>query len=533
MTHRAVRSIAVVIILLFAAAGQGFAQESRYIVKFRTGRHASGQSVLRAAGAQIVLTLGPQNAVAARIPAAALEGLSRNPNIEYIEPDAVREPSALSDVPSGSGTEILPYGVQMVQANLVSSPAASNVRLCIIDSGYSTTQEDLRNATGADLSAKESDSGSGTWNKDSCGHGTHVAGTASATAGNRVGVVGVNPDVSLHIVKVFGNDTLVEDGSCGWTYSSNLVNALNSCVAAGSKVVSMSLVGGVRSRTEEAAFADANANGVLSIAAAGNAGNGSTGYPAGYASVMSVAAVDANEVAAAFSQQNRDVEIAAPGVGVLSTVPWLDASTLTVGRTTWFGSLLEGAPRTPGVTGNLVDGGRCTDAGAWAGLVVLCQRGDIDFAVKVKNVQAGGGVAAVIYNNAASDPSCGVFSGTLGRRVTTTIPAIALSCADGAAALGHVGSSGEVESSFTAPASGYESWNGTSMATPHVSAVAALIWSCHPGATNQQVRDALNATAKDKGAAGRDTVYGWGIVQAKAALLALGGAAGAGLCTVF
>lgn len=61
-------------------------------------------------------------------------------------------------------------------------------------------------------------------------------------------------------------------------------------------------------------------------------------------------------------------------------------------------------------------------------------------------------------------------------------------------------------------------WNGTSMATPHVSAVAALVWSCNPSLTNQQVRDALNASAKDKGAAGRDTTFGFGIVQAKAAL---------------
>ena len=75
------------------------------------------------------------------------------------------------------------------------------------------------------------------------------------------------------------------------------------------------------------------------------------------------------------------------------------------------------------------------------------------------------------------------------------------------------------------PASGYEAWNGTSMATPHVSGVAALLWGCHPGATNQVIRDTLNATAKDKGAPGRDTSYGYGIVQAKAAVEALGASA--------
>jgi subtilisin family serine protease len=237
---------------------------------------------------------------------------------------------------------------------------------------------------------------------------------------------------------------------------------------------------------------------------------------------MSVAAVDANEAAAGFSQANRDVEIAAPGVSVLSTTPYLDVNTLTAAATTWEGGRMEGAPRTTGVSGGLVDGGLCTTAGSWSGQVVLCKRGDNTFAQKVANVQAGGGVAAAIYNNVASDATCGAFGGTLGRRVTTTIPAIGLSCAAGAAALTHAGSTGEVASSFVAPDSGYESWDGTSMATPHVSAVAALVWSCNPGLTSQQVRNGLNLTAKDKGPAGRDTSFGYGIVQAKNFLDAYG-----------
>ncbi|MFC3033843.1 S8 family serine peptidase [Pseudoalteromonas fenneropenaei] len=64
---------------------------------------------------------------------------------------------------------------------------------------------------------------------------------------------------------------------------------------------------------------------------------------------------------------------------------------------------------------------------------------------------------------------------------------------------------------------GYRSISGTSMATPHVSGVAALVWSHFPQCSNSQIRAALNATAKDKGAAGRDTSYGYGIVRAKAA----------------
>ena len=523
-------AVLVAACVVAGATGIARAEDGRFIVAFKPGKAAAGQAALRAAGARVVLALGPQNAAAARIPARAVDGLSRNPNIEYVEVDQVREPMALWN-DAIVGGETLPYGIQMVQADLIVAPNAGNRTVCIIDSGYSQQQDDLKDQSTGEVTANTTDTGSGTWDQDSCGHGSHVAGTVSAIAGNGIGVVGANPDVRLHIVKVFGNDDLVENGSCTWTYSSTLVDALNKCVAAGSNVISMSLGGGARSRTEGNAFAAAYANGVLSVAAAGNAGNGSTSFPAGYDSVMSVAAVDANETKADFSQTNRDVEIAAPGVSVLSTVPWFDRNTLAADGNTWLGGRMEGAPRTAGVSGSLaVDGGLCTAAGSWTGKVVLCQRGDTSFADKVKSVQAGGGVAAAIYNNVASDPSCGAFAGTLGDRVKTTIPAITLSCADGATALGHGGSSSTVASSFDAPDSGYEAWNGTSMATPHVSAVAALIWSCNTSWTAAEIRDALDRTARDVGAPGRDTSYGYGIVQAKNALLSLDNT-GAG-CTV-
>ena len=213
------------------------------------------------------------------------------------------------------------------------------------------------------------------------------------------------------------------------------------------------------------------------------------------------------------------------------TTPWLDVNTLSAGTATWAGGRLDGAPRTT-AAGSLVDGGLCVSAGAWSGKVVLCQRGSNSFADKVAKVQAGGGAAAVVYNNAASDPTCGVYSGTLGTEPTTTIAAVTLSCADGAAAVAAAGggSSATVQSVFSVPDSGYEPWDGTSMATPHVSAVAALIWSCHPTKTNQQIRNALTSTALDKGASGRDNSYGFGIVQAKNALLA--GLGGQGFCAV-
>lgn len=67
----------------------------------------------------------------------------------------------------------------------------------------------------------------------------------------------------------------------------------------------------------------------------------------------------------------------------------------------------------------------------------------------------------------------------------------------------------------TWPSNTYNSISGTSMATPHVAGAAALVWSFFPSCSNEQIRAAMNLTAKDKGASGRDNLYGHGIVQAR------------------
>ncbi|MFT5434973.1 MAG: serine protease [Myxococcota bacterium] len=76
---------------------------------------------------------------------------------------------------------------------------------------------------------------------------------------------------------------------------------------------------------------------------------------------------------------------------------------------------------------------------------------------------------------------------------------------------------------FSGFGDGYTKLNGTWMATPHVSAVAGLIWSQVPNATAVEARNAMNATAIDLGAAGKDNAYGYRLVQAKAAYEVLAG----------
>ncbi|HVF35391.1 MAG TPA: S8 family serine peptidase, partial [Candidatus Saccharimonadia bacterium] len=353
------------------------------------------------------------------------------------------------------------------------------------------------------------------WNTDSCGHGSHVAGTIDAVGGNGKGVIGVSPGkASLHIVKVF-------DGtSCGWSYASTLINAAQNCQNAGAKIISMSLGGATSSSTENTGFSNLYNAGILSIAAAGNGGNSQLSYPASYASVMSVAAIDSNNVVASFSQFNSAVDIAAPGVAVLSTYPISSGSVAVTGHGSFMAAALEGSPGGP-ASGALVNGGRCTAAGAWAGKAVLCERGDIAFSDKVVNVKAGGGVAAIIYNNVP-----GGFSGTLGG-VATTIPSVSTSQADGQYLVANaIGAAATVDARTSADANSYAYLDGTSMATPHVSGVAALLWGAKPTATNTEIRDAMTSTALDLGAAGRDNYYGYGAVRAYNALEALTGGGG-------
>ncbi|MDQ3286955.1 MAG: S8 family serine peptidase [Pseudomonadota bacterium] len=474
---------------------------NRVMVKYKAGASAQVEAALRGVGGKVHKKLAKQGVFAATLPPQALQGLRNRKDVEYIELDAPRYPSA----------QTTPFGINSVQAPQTWAVGAdgTGIKVCIIDSGIKADHEDF---AGIGMTGYASSGQS--WNTDSCGHGTHVAGTVAAV-NNGVGVVGVSPGkVSLHIVKVFDGE------ACGWSYASSLIDAANNCEAAGAKIISMSLGGGRASATEENGFNSLYANGLLSIAAAGNGGNTTLSYPASYESVMSVAATDINNTVADFSQKNAAVDIAAPGVGTLSTYPFRDAA-MSVGSSSFIVSAMAGSVQST-ASAAMVDGGRCLSAGSWAGKVVMCERGDISFVDKVNFVTAGGGVAAVIYNNAA-----GGFSGTLGDGVTSTIPAISMTQEDGQALVaGSLGQTASVSTIAESDANGYAFLDGTSMATPHVSGAAAVIWSADPTATNTQVRDAIYSTALDLGSAGRDNSYGNGLVQTFDATEALLGGGG-------
>jgi serine protease len=511
--------VSALILVVFSAGMSAPGDIARVWVQFAPGQKANVQDALQQAGAEFHYQFDDLEAFVVTISSQALKGIERNTNVVSVEEDVPRyllgEPldlsySKFSQFVQASSSQVTPYGINMVEAPQVWSEGyfGEGIKVCVIDTGFYTAHEDFTEV--------ESDGYSqvGTpWYTDGHGHGTHVAGTIAAQD-NEIGVVGVSPGVSLFIIKIFN-----DDGQ--WTLSSDLVDAIYRCRDGGAKVISMSLGGSRANGRENRAFNTLYQQGILHVAAAGNAGNTSYSYPASYDSVISVAAIDETKTVAEFSQKNDQVELAAPGVNVLSTVPFLEEVSLTVDSVVYSGNQIEFAARGEAF-GALVDGGLCDSKGTWTGKVVLCERGAISFFEKVSNVQNSGGVAAVIYNN---EP--GNFFGTLGSGNTSTIPAISLSQEDGQYLVGNkLGSSGGVASFIEKPASGYQAWSGTSMATPHVSAVAALLWSSNQSLTNIQIREALQHTAEDLGEPGKDNAYGYGLVQAHAAFLYLGGGNG-------
>lgn len=361
-----VKSFAVgALALTIAAAVQAQPEKERVIIGFKAGSAAQIERAVSAAGGKKEVDLQRFDAVAVSVPAQALKGLQNNPNVLYVEEDTRRQLLSTEFEPGK------PYGIEMVQADLVSDGVAGNRKVCIIDSGYDLGHPDLQ-SVGVD---GVYDSGTGNWYTDENGHGTHVAGTIAALA-NGEGVVGVMPNnnINLHIVKVFGAD--------GWSYSSSLVAAAEECATYGANVINMSLGGSRANRTEDRAFTQLNNEGILSIAAAGNDGNTRDSYPASYDAVVSVAAVDANEVVASFSQQTSQVELAGPGVSVLSSVPrgTGQRTELTVSGIAYNAQAMDGSPESL-ATGNLVDCGMgeqvCTAA---TDAVCLIERGNISFA---------------------------------------------------------------------------------------------------------------------------------------------------------
>jgi thermitase len=309
------------------AAAQSSHVAEQIMVKFRDSGAAA--AVLRQHGLSEGTGIGSTGAQLIKVPAGRelqlIEALSRNPAVEFAEPDEL--------VTAATSDEYFPrqYALQNSgqsftnTANTLSVTGGkadadvdaveawnvttgSGIRVAVLDSGVASDNGDI-----APKVAARANFSNGTPGEDNYGHGTHVAGIVAATANNTIGVAGVCPGCAILDGKVL-NDSGV--GS-----SSALANGINWAVNNGAKVINMSL--GVRaSRTLETAVNNAWSKGVVLVAAAGNGGNQTKIYPGAYPNVIAVAATDNTDAKASFSTYGASwVDVAAPGVNVYSTFP--------------------------------------------------------------------------------------------------------------------------------------------------------------------------------------------------------------------
>jgi subtilisin family serine protease len=484
--------------------------DGAYYVAFKDGVNARNNALLRAHGAAAreewpelkVVEVALSNPV-------ALAALAKNPNVEYVEEVPMRYKL---DLASQQATPSLANGLYgLVTTKAVNAHAAgytgTGIKVGVADTQLDVSHVDIAGnlLASTDCVGKNPCSGSG-WQNDGETHATHVAGTILGV-NNSAGVLGVAYGAKLLHSRVLGP-------SGGTT--SDIMRGVTWLKDQGARIVNLSLGGGLKSRTEETFYKNLRAAGVLVVAATGNDGRTTISYPAAYAVNVSIGAVDVNNAHASFSNTGKGIDLSAPGVMVLSSVPAGTGSEAAVSTSSAYRAFgMEFAGKTNGLTDNLVDcgignPGEC--GGAAAGFVALVQRGTLSFADKVTNVAAQGAVAAIIYNNVAGD-----YSGTLGA-AGSWIPAVAVSDVTGAALKGQIGAATTVLNQ----ASAWDHYDGTSMATPHAAGVAALLWAAKPSLTADGVESTLKSTCVDLGAAGYDTTFGYGLVDARAALRAAG-----------
>lgn len=233
--------------------------------------------------------------------------LSKNLLVSYAEPNYEAQALEIPNDPYFPNQ----WGMTKVQAPEAWDLAhgSSSVRIAILDTGIDNDHEDLaaKVVTRVNFTTDPSDD-------DLFGHGTHVAGIASAITNNATGVTGLGYDTSLMSAKVL-NDS-------GWGYYSWIANGINWAADNGAQVINLSLGGSSSSTTLKNAVDYAWSKGVVLACAAGNSGNTSPTYPGYYTNCIATAATDSNDQKPSWSSYGSSwVDVAAPGADIYSTVP--------------------------------------------------------------------------------------------------------------------------------------------------------------------------------------------------------------------
>lgn len=236
-----------------------------------------------------------------------LQQYQSNPNVEYVEPNHEVHAFFTPNDPR-YGEQYAPQIVGAEEAWDVTQ-GSSDVTIAIVDTGVDYTHPDLEGKVvkGKDFIDNDDDP------MDENMHGTHCAGIAAALTNNGVGIAGMAPEVTILAERVL-------DANGSGTLDS-VAQGITHAADEGAEVISLSLGSAQGATTLEDAVNYAASKGSVVVAAAGNESTSSPSYPAYYEEAIAVAATDSNDQIASFSNYGDWVDVAAPGVNILSTVP--------------------------------------------------------------------------------------------------------------------------------------------------------------------------------------------------------------------
>ena len=448
------------------------------------------------------------------------------------------------EVPEFREGERTPWGILAVNAGAAweLSGAGQNARALVLDTGIDAGHpaiapnfEKGRNFT-EDANGKVDPEAY----EDGEGHGTHCSGTVLGAYNEQTGFTGVAPRAKLLMGRVCGSE------GCS---TIAIVEGINWGIQEKVDVISMSLGGPIGGNAEKQAVLRAERAGVPVVAASGNGADtpnyspdrndpkcGGAGtpwqpnmcgvsFPAAFPTVVAVGALSSDLQKTGFSQWGPELDVTAPGGAVVSSVPrgagrdsevtvHVNGTTRKIKSSAFGGTELFATPVVNDVVA--VPGfGKPEDFNGLnlEGKFALISRGEIKFAEKVKNAMDAKAAGVLIYNNKP-----GLMQGSLTEDGSLiNLPVVMIEQTEGSALVEELKRGTTVRSSIATMATDYASFVGTSMATPHVAGVVALIRSANKRLTPAQIRSILTTTAKQLSP--NDTnQYGAGIVQADLAV---------------
>jgi hypothetical protein len=301
------RSAAVCLItvsLCFLLAGLAFSAEKSVIVGFHQKPGPSEKALIHGARGVIKRSFNLIPAMAANLPEQEIAKLKKHSKIAYIEEDIIYK--AVDPLP---GIEYLnSWGVFRIYSDVAHASWNRGAGV-----GIDKSHPDLVGNFIDGINFVQKIDGTvdplDFFDHTSNSHGTHVAGVIAAED-NELGVIGVAPDASLYAVRVLDG---AGSGSLSW-----ILAGIEWSVDNDIDIINMSLEG-QEANSLCVASGVAYSEGVLLVAAAGNTNGGAVRYPAACEAVIAVTGTDALDMKAYFSPVAPEIELAAPGVDILST----------------------------------------------------------------------------------------------------------------------------------------------------------------------------------------------------------------------